>query len=62
MATKARLILLSATTLVLGGCRSVYSLEWGQWHIVGRAIAKDAHKGQVILVRIDKPHRGSSSN
>jgi hypothetical protein len=29
--------------------------KWGQWQNVGKAMATKAAKGQVILVRIDKP-------
>ena len=36
--------------------------KWGQWQNVGKAMATETDKGQVILVRIDKPNKQPSTN
>ncbi len=36
--------------------------KWGQWQNVGKAMATETDKGQVILVRVDKPSKQPSNN
>ncbi len=36
--------------------------KWGQWQNVGKAMATETDKCQVILVRIDKPNKHPSTN
>jgi len=36
--------------------------NWGEWHNIGKLMANEANKGQVVLVRIDKPNKVSSGS
>jgi hypothetical protein len=36
--------------------------KWGEWHNIATVMATGTNKGQVILVRIDKPNKESFNN